>query len=126
MLLTGFNLIHYLLEKGFISYEDFMNEDFSIHMASSRNHGFIVNRNKEDALFVKQVRAFEPDKIETLRAEATCYWLADNEPEYAELKKFLPNYDEDRVYNSDVKKMYKWYNLLIESKVLVNVALANS
>ena len=36
----------------------------------------------------------------------------------AELKKFLPTFDEDRVYNSDVKKIYKWYNLLVKSKIL--------
>lgn len=34
------------------------------------------------------------------------------------LKKFLPTFDEDRVYNSDVKKIFKWYNLLVESKLL--------
>lgn len=26
----------------------------------------------------------------------------------------LPNYDEDRVYASDIKKVIQWYNLLIE------------
>ncbi|QLG46333.1 DUF5606 family protein [Costertonia aggregata] len=26
----------------------------------------------------------------------------------------LPNYDEDRVYPSDIKKIIQWYNLLIE------------
>jgi len=34
------------------------------------------------------------------------------------LKKFLPTLDEDRVYNSDVKKVFKWYNLLIAKKLL--------
>jgi hypothetical protein len=26
----------------------------------------------------------------------------------------LPNYDEDRVYASDIKKIIQWYNLLHE------------
>ena len=26
----------------------------------------------------------------------------------------LPNFDEDRVYSSDIKKIIKWYNLLVE------------
>jgi len=26
----------------------------------------------------------------------------------------LPNYDEDRVYPSDIKKVIQWYNLLVE------------
>ena len=27
----------------------------------------------------------------------------------------LPNFDEDRVYSSDIKKIIKWYNLLVEN-----------
>tara|TARA_B100000497_G_scaffold121192_1_gene150612 strand:+ start:812 stop:1228 length:417 start_codon:yes stop_codon:yes gene_type:complete len=30
----------------------------------------------------------------------------------------LPNYDEDRVYASDIKKVLKWYNLLNQHKLL--------
>ncbi|UWX55873.1 DUF5606 domain-containing protein [Maribacter litopenaei] len=26
----------------------------------------------------------------------------------------LPNYDEDRVYGSDIKKIIQWYNILVE------------
>lgn len=29
------------------------------------------------------------------------------------LKNYIPNLDDDRVYASDVKKIFKWYNLLI-------------
>ncbi|SHG18375.1 DUF5606 family protein [Flagellimonas flava] len=29
----------------------------------------------------------------------------------------LPNYDEDRVYASDIKKIVQWYNLLLENKI---------
>jgi hypothetical protein len=36
----------------------------------------------------------------------------------AEFKKYLPSYDEDRVYTSDIKKIFKWYNLLIETDIL--------
>ena len=39
-----------------------------------------------------------------------------------ELKKYmesvLPNYDKDRVYVSDIKKVISWYNLLIEKDML--------
>lgn len=31
----------------------------------------------------------------------------------------LPNYDEDRVYPSDIKKLFQWYNLLVKTGVLV-------
>ncbi|MEZ4809201.1 MAG: DUF5606 domain-containing protein [Allomuricauda sp.] len=29
----------------------------------------------------------------------------------------LPNYDEDRVYASDIKKIIQWYNILIDNKI---------
>ena len=32
----------------------------------------------------------------------------------------LPDYDQDRVYNSDLKKLFLWYNMLIEAGLLVN------
>jgi hypothetical protein len=36
----------------------------------------------------------------------------------AYLKEVLPNYDEERVYASDIKKLVQWYNLL-QSKDLL-------
>lgn len=30
----------------------------------------------------------------------------------------LPNYDEDRVYHSDIRKVIQWYNLLIDKGYL--------
>ena len=32
----------------------------------------------------------------------------------------VPNYDEDRVYPSDIKKIIQWYNLLIDKGFLDN------
>jgi len=32
----------------------------------------------------------------------------------------LPDYDQDRVYNSDLKKLFHWYNMLIGAGLLVN------
>jgi len=31
---------------------------------------------------------------------------------------FLPDYDEDRVYDSDLKKLFQWYNLLIDNGII--------
>ena len=33
-------------------------------------------------------------------------------------KKAIPEYDEERVYNSDIKKVILWYNLLFDHKLL--------
>lgn len=30
----------------------------------------------------------------------------------------LPDFDEDRVYDSDIKKLYQWYNILIDKKII--------
>jgi len=33
----------------------------------------------------------------------------------AHLKLVLPNYDEERVYSSDIKKLFQWYNILAQN-----------
>jgi thiamine kinase-like enzyme len=95
MLLTGFNIAHYLIDKGFLSYQMIVKNSFSVRLASSRNLGYIVNEN----YFVKQVQMFESEKIETLRREASCYWLANNEQEYETLNKFLPKFYDYDTFN---------------------------
>lgn len=30
------------------------------------------------------------------------------------LTTYLPDYDEDRVYDNDLKKLYQWYNILVK------------
>lgn len=31
---------------------------------------------------------------------------------------FLPDFDEDRVYDGDLKKLFQWYNLLVEKAII--------
>jgi hypothetical protein len=31
---------------------------------------------------------------------------------------FLPDYDEDRVFDSDLKKLFQWYNLLVDNGLI--------
>lgn len=40
---------------------------------------------------------------------------ADNETLRAYLAKVLPNFDRERVYPTDIKKLISWYNLLVET-----------
>ncbi len=37
----------------------------------------------------------------------------------AYIREILPNFDEDRVYNSDLKKIVQWYNLLLSKDLLI-------
>lgn len=43
----------------------------------------------------------------------------DNEKLVAYLTEILPNYDKERVYISDIKKLFQWYNLLHKSGNLI-------
>ncbi len=40
-----------------------------------------------------------------------------NKELFAYFAEILPNYDKDRVYASDIKKLINWYNILIENKI---------
>jgi hypothetical protein len=31
---------------------------------------------------------------------------------------FLPDYDEDRVFDGDLKKLFQWYNLLVDKNII--------
>jgi hypothetical protein len=33
-------------------------------------------------------------------------------------KEIAPNYDEDRVFISNIKKMYQWYNILLNNDLI--------
>lgn len=39
----------------------------------------------------------------------------------AYMRKLIPDYDENRVYNSDIKKLFKWYNLLLAAGFFDNI-----
>lgn len=43
----------------------------------------------------------------------------------AELEKVLPNYDRDRVYASDIKKLFGWYNELAAKGLAVKAVAAD-
>jgi hypothetical protein len=43
---------------------------------------------------------------------------SSNEVLKAFLEKVLPEYDKDRVYASDIKKMINWYNILVDNELI--------
>ena len=45
------------------------------------------------------------------------YRKASKEELYAYLGEVLPNYDHDRIYPADIKKLVQWYNILIENSL---------
>ena len=44
---------------------------------------------------------------------------ADETTLRASFEKTLPNYDKDRVYFSDIKKFFQWYNMLLAEGLLI-------
>lgn len=44
--------------------------------------------------------------------------LNDGEWMASELRTVVPDYDEERVYTSDLKKLFKWYNLLNDKQLI--------
>jgi len=34
------------------------------------------------------------------------------------IESFLPNYDEDRVYDTDLRKLFQWYNILVDQNIV--------
>ncbi|PHN00830.1 phosphotransferase family protein [Flavilitoribacter nigricans] len=117
MILTFENIAHYLLEKGLISLDSIIAGEFSVRDNSSRNTNFVVNQEFQPAYLIKQVKAKDREKTYTMRIEATCYWLANNDEQYRVLKGFLPAYFEYDYLNhililellSDTQSLYSYH-----------------
>ena len=54
-------------------------------------------------------------KKEGGKATQIDYRKASKEELYAYLGEVLPNFDRDRIYPADIKKLVQWYNILIEN-----------
>lgn len=40
------------------------------------------------------------------------------------IQTYLPDYDKDRVYDQDLRKLYQWYNILVEKGMVVKTVKA--
>lgn len=59
---------------------------------------------------LKSIKEKESGKAATID-----YRKASKDELFAFLGEVLPNYDRDRIYPADVKKLIQWYNILIEN-----------
>ncbi len=59
------------------------------------------------------------ENIKALENEGLCPvdTKADNNALRAYMEKVLPDYDKDRVYPSDMRKLFAWYNILINADI---------
>lgn len=56
-------------------------------------------------------------KLEEGKVSSFNYKKASKEELAEYMAKVLPNFDRDRVYPSDIKKLVQWYNLLVENGI---------
>ncbi len=69
----------------------------------------------EDDLPLKEVLVKLFDHFETKNSPDK---LEDEQWMSEELRKVVPEYDEERVYASDLRKLFRWYNLLNEKNLI--------
>lgn len=69
----------------------------------------------EDEVSLKDVLSAIKTKEEGKEASIAANSKADDLRAY--LQSVLPNYDQERVYPSDIKKLINWYNLLVKANV---------
>jgi serine/threonine protein kinase len=80
------------MEKGYMPATQFVEGEFRVDSSDSRNRNFIVNRDYDNSYFIKHIKAADFEKTSTIRTEATCYWLANNDDNYKALNSYLPRY----------------------------------
>lgn len=71
----------------------------------------IFTENEE----VPLIQVFEKLRIKENSAIASIDPKADNDKLRTFMLEVLPEYDRDRVYPSDIRKLINWYNILINS-----------
>jgi thiamine kinase-like enzyme len=134
MLLTEHNLFYYLLDKGMVDSGAVVNGEFSVRRSDSRNNNFIINREWDHhSFFIKQVKAPDAEKIETMHIEATAYMLANNDANYKALKDSLPPFHYFDATNhilitgqvKEAMSVYDYYLQLYDFNNSIPAQLAN-
>ncbi len=67
----------------------------------------------------KPLREIFTDIFKKENGGATISHKEDAKKMHAYLLEILPNFDQDRVYPSDIKKLFQWYNLLHKAGELI-------
>src|ERR1700738_3367928 len=99
MILSRSNVVHYLLDQGLLALDAVVDGDLIVSDATRRNRNFKVMRRAQRGYFIKQIQVWDPPTVATLAAEATCYRLAREMPEFSTLAEMVPRdclYDRQR------------------------------
>ena len=91
-IITLDNVARYLLDNGLLDAKSIVNGDVQFIDISSRNKNIKVLRESENSGYIlKQSRFSEPYGAESLRNEAKLYSLVQEDPDFANLRKIVPN-----------------------------------
>lgn len=99
MILSAPVLVHYLLERGFISADSVVDGGLLIEEVPRRNNNFKIVDRSGRGFFLKQVRRWDAESIRTLQSEAQCYALPAKQADFADLAGIMPkfhSYDQRR------------------------------
>ena len=87
----------------------------------------IFNSNKISALTDISIYTYDEEILlsdiyrkiyESNDGKKTLVYSEDISKLRKKLEEFVPNYDKEQVYNSDIKKLFQWYNILHDTKNL--------
>jgi len=92
MYLTASTIFHYLLERGLADSQSVVEGDFSITELDRHNRGFIVLRQKQPSLYVKQLKVFDDTNVQCLRREAACLRLAHSKDRFGPIARLMPRF----------------------------------
>lgn len=92
MQLTEKNIHHYLLDKGYLDPQQFIEGDYLLEYNRSRNAIFKVHQHKGKHLFVKQLVDFSPQNAYLMQKDATAHHLIHHSSLYKETRKFIPKF----------------------------------
>lgn len=92
MLLNSDSVVHYLLQRGFVSFDIAVGGDLIVLKTPRRNHNFKIMLRRRPGLFVKQAQQWDSHAISTVQREGWCYSLAKTVPEFAPLLDLLPDF----------------------------------
>ncbi|AFZ27535.1 phosphotransferase family protein [Cylindrospermum stagnale PCC 7417] len=92
MVNTPSTIVHYLLERGFLTFDSVVDGDVIVAEATSRHRNCVVIRQHNPSYFVKQIQDWQPEAASTLRREALVYQMAQRELTLAPLVPLMPKY----------------------------------
>lgn len=86
------HLLEYLEERDLLDRESLVDGDVVVARDSSRNEVFGIQRGRSASYFVKRIQEWQPEARATLRREASCYRLIQDESALASLRGLLPRF----------------------------------